>query len=708
MIQKKSFSYLYTPIMPWYLDPLKTFDITPVTSMPTYTTNIGPTGPTGSSGKGDTGPTGPAGTGGSTGFTGPTGATGHTGTVGLTGFTGPSGPTGATGRTGSTGSTGPSGSTGTTGPTGSAGSAGETGATGSTGETGFTGATGSTGPTGGVESAFISSLTASTITVTSFTNTQSVNFLTSTLYAAGDIYAPGNIFNYRAYQPHQFLTSTIGSAANTVATGVANNYAAGGMSASGQYLIQVSDYIYVSADFGQSWTTRVSDSVRGWVGAAVSASGRYMYATETTGGFLYISTDYGVTWQTGDTLSNRSIVKTSASGQYVIALRTTSDGVYVSNNYGASFTAAGTSALYAGAAISNDGRYMIVGNNTTNGRYATSSDFGVTWTNRNAPGQGVVDPFTWRAFAMSSDGKYVVGVSTAGIIYSSNYGASFTASSVSLYSASLVTDVAYWHDVAMSMDGRIVVAVGWNSYMYVSQDYGVTWAIANSTVLKYHNLSMSGNNHVVCAGGDSFVNLTAATTLINGPLQTRRYLSSLQTYTTNVFATNVSIGAPPSTTTFRLFLDSDSAAKPTTNTWTIASDERIKLNVEPADLDICVSTMKALPLRYFEWDPSVFPAEVTKDRHSLGFIAQEVQPLFPKAVDVIEEMYNISSFHTLNTDQIYKMHIGATQYLMNKVEAQHAQIAFYSTAVAAQESTFATHLAANQSTITSLLARLGM
>jgi len=693
--------------MPWFLSSLKTYDPTPVLDLPIISQSIGPTGPTGLSGKGDTGPTGPAGTGGSTGFTGPTGPAGPVGTAGVEGDTGSTGSTGPTGQTGATGPTGTPGSTGPSGPVGPTGPTGSIGFTGPTGESGSTGSTGPTGPTGGIESAFISSLTASTITATSFANTASVNFLTSTLYAAGDIYAPGSIFNYRAYQPHQFLTSTIGSVANTVATGEVKNYAAGGMSASGQYLLQVSDYIYVSADYGQTWTTRVSDSVRGWVGAAVSASGRYMYATETTGGFLYISSDYGVTWQTGPSLSDRGIVKTSASGQYVIALRTTTDGVYVSNNYGASFTAAGTSALYAGAAISNDGRYMIVGNNTTNGRYATSSDYGVTWTNRNAPGQGILDPFTWRAFTMSSDGKYVVAVGP-GVLYSSNYGASFTASSVALHNALAFPDPAYWADVSMSMDGRIVVAVGWNSYMYVSQDYGVTWAIANASAIKYNNVSMSGNNHIVSAGGDSFINLTAATTLINGPLQTRRYLSSLQTYTTNVFATNVSIGAPPSTTTYRLFLDSDSAAKPTTNTWTIASDERIKINVEPADLDVCVSTMKALPLRYFEWDPSVFPAEVTKDRHSLGFIAQEVQPLFPKAVDVIEEMYNISSFHTLNTDQIYKMHIGATQHLMNQVEAQHAQIAFYSTAVASQESTFVSHLAANQSTITSLLQRLGM
>ena len=92
----------------------------------------GPTGPEGSTGGG----------GGATGSTGPTGATGITGSgSGATGATGPTGPTGGTGITGpsgvgSTGAGGATGATGVTGPSGMNGSPGGQGATGATGPTG--------------------------------------------------------------------------------------------------------------------------------------------------------------------------------------------------------------------------------------------------------------------------------------------------------------------------------------------------------------------------------------------------------------------------------------------------------------------------------------------------------------------------------------------------------------------------------------------
>ena len=145
----------------------------------------------------------------------------------------------------------------------------------------------------------------------------------------------------------------------------------------------------------------------------------------------------------------------------------------------------------------------------------------------------------------------------------------------------------------------------------------------------------------------------------------------------------------------------DSAAKPTTNTWTITSDQRIKKNIEDATFEICYENLKSLRLRRFEWDPEYYDDTVTKDRHALGFIAQEVKMTFPKAVDIHEKtdfnvkQYDASgnvimdnmtnlpktltktleNFHCLNTDQIDKSHIGATQLLMQKVEALEARLA---------------------------------
>jgi len=77
---------------------------------------------------------------------------------------------------------------------------------------------------------------------------------------------------------------------------------------------------------------------------------------------------------------------------------------------------------------------------------------------------------------------------------------------------------------------------------------------------------------------------------------------------------------------FQLELNEDSAAKPTTTTWTVSSDERIKQEIEYANVDQCYATIKELPLRRFAWNPEYIP--VTEDRHCLGFIAQEVKEFF--------------------------------------------------------------------------------
>ena len=150
---------------------------------------------------------------------------------------------------------------------------------------------------------------------------------------------------------------------------------------------------------------------------------------------------------------------------------------------------------------------------------------------------------------------------------------------------------------------------------------------------------------------------------------------------------------------YRLQLDIDSAFKPTTNTWTTTSDIRTKMNVEDANLSICYENIKGMRLRRFEWDPEYYDKSITKDRKVLGFIAQEVYERFPKAVDIHEKhdfnvkQYDLSgneiideisklpktitktleNFHCLNTEQIDKTHIGATQLLIQKVEALEAQ-----------------------------------
>lgn len=134
----------------------------------------GVTGPTGATGlTGATGPTGAQGIQGPQGVQGNVGATGPTGPQGIQGIQGPTGPIGATGPTGAQGAastvagpTGPQGIQGPTGPTGATGAASTV--TGPTGATGATGPIGATGPavTFGVPTAFVSTLSASSMAYT--------------------------------------------------------------------------------------------------------------------------------------------------------------------------------------------------------------------------------------------------------------------------------------------------------------------------------------------------------------------------------------------------------------------------------------------------------------------------------------------------------------------------------------------------------------
>jgi hypothetical protein len=100
----------------------------------------------------------------------------------------------------------------------------------------------------------------------------------------------------------------------------------------------------------------------------------------------------------------------------------------------------------------------------------------------------------------------------------------------------------------------------------------------------------------------------------------------------NPLGGNVGIGL--NNPSAQLELSLDSAKKPTTNTWTISSDERLKENIGLADLQRCYDIVKGLPLKRFTWREAVYPLDRVNDRSKLGWIAQDVRAIFPKAVEI--------------------------------------------------------------------------
>jgi len=172
---------------------------------------------------------------------------------------------------------------------------------------------------------------------------------------------------------------------------------------------------------------------------------------------------------------------------------------------------------------------------------------------------------------------------------------------------------------------------------------------------------------------------------------------------------NVGIGMTP---TAQLELSTDSAKKPSTNTWTIASDQRLKTNITNADNDRCYEIVKQVPLKRYTWKSEVYSQDKVKDRSKLGWIAQDVEEVFPKAVGTSRFAYNqvfedvvtpeldsegnavfnedgvaktktekrlvsedvIEDCKDLNSDQIYAAMYGTIQKLIEKVETLEAKV----------------------------------
>ena len=95
------------------------------------------------------------------------------------------------------------------------------------------------------------------------------------------------------------------------------------------------------------------------------------------------------------------------------------------------------------------------------------------------------------------------------------------------------------------------------------------------------------------------------------------------------------VGIGTTSPSYQLHVNTDSAGKPGAGgLWTVVSDERIKTDIVPADLDRCYDIVKQVGLKHFGFKPGVYSDEQINDKHSLGWIAQDVQKVFGKAVSI--------------------------------------------------------------------------
>jgi len=114
--------------------------------------------------------------------------------------------------------------------------------------------------------------------------------------------------------------------------------------------------------------------------------------------------------------------------------------------------------------IDISGKYQIaVGTNA----FAISKDYGFTWEQKPE-----FESYSLLSVAISNDGKYIlVGGTNTSLFYSNDGGASFIQKFTS----------SYWFEIKMSKSGQYQTAIGPMNEIYISNNYGETFTIHNTS-----------------------------------------------------------------------------------------------------------------------------------------------------------------------------------------------------------------------------------
>ena len=233
------------------------------------------------------------------------------------------------------------------------------------------------------------------------------------------------------------------------------------MSTDGKYqtVVDGNGFVYVSQNFGTTFTTTLNDVARRWTDIAMSSDGKFQIAVGTAegSGLIYSSFNYGTTWNERANLNNGDYfgVATSSDGSRVSICN--SLGIFTSPTYSATWpewSQVSTTATND-IAVSDDGRCIVAANSTT--RVSVSTNFGQTFDLRGPS-------LTISRVSISPTGKYMIAVpiSNSDPVYiSTDFGVTWNAGSSR---SSIITKVACTANI-----GRLVGVTGTsNSLIFTS------------------------------------------------------------------------------------------------------------------------------------------------------------------------------------------------------------------------------------------------
>ena len=443
--------------------------------------------------------------------------------------------------------------------------------------------------------------------------------------------------------------------ANTGFDGLSGN----GVAYNGSY------WVAVGTGTSSASTIMKSTDASNWISATSGFEGLKGNSIAWNGSF-WIATGNGVTSSKSSIMySTDAMTWRAANGGGFV-----SGASYIGNSVGwngAFWVATGLSAVALGS-IQNSTDGSNWSNSLIGGFTANSGGYGVAWSGKQWTAVGISS----RGIQKSTDSKNWVEAITGGfpgqiggkgITWNSPYFVAVgNSDGNNLSSINISTDGSNW---LPSLSGGFSVGYGIvksNSY-WIATGAGTS---LSTTIL----VSTDVNNWSFTSSGFALNGYSLATT--RDKIST--IINSDGIITNSVFISKTT-GLNKTSFARLLELNQDGAFKPLTSTWNTVSDQRVKENVEDANLDICYSDIQKARLRRFNFIDSFANVVEIHDKKRLGFIAQEIQTVIPKIVNQTN-YFGLDDFHTINLDQFKFAHYGATKKLIQIVEQQQSTIEF--------------------------------
>jgi len=276
---------------------------------------------------------------------------------------------------------------------------------------------------------------------------------------------------------------------------------------------------------GTDWSKRISAGARAWSCVCQSDNGKIVIAG-VAGGYLYISTNYGYSFTEITTAGSATWVAIACSSNgAIIYAAANNDYIYYSNDTGATWTAQTSSGQRAwrGICCTAAGPKAYASFTGTPGQLCVSTaDNGTTWTVRSngTTTNWLVRGITCNRGAVPNDGKIVIiasyrNTNTQQLIKSQDWGVNFN-----VFHNPDNTSGGYFVDVFCERNGAGVIAVnaipGGNSCIYtadaVSFPPPVTWTKVSTadpgdyfTACSATTVSSDDVDRCRIAGGNSII-----------------------------------------------------------------------------------------------------------------------------------------------------------------------------------------------------------